>query len=824
VSAGKHSSETVSARAVGSAGSSIGRYEVLEALGSGSTGVLYRAHDHQLGRQVSLEVLHATSADPALQAEARERLLREAQALARLSHPNVAAAYDVGMHDGALFIAMEFVEGVSLRDWLAQPRRQAEVVRVLVAAGRGLVAAHQSHVLHGGFDPANVMISSDGRVRVVDLGLSREATPPAVDSNAPSDEQFRFAVTAFIALTGQKPYPDGVEPTDSPLLKSARTAWPRSVPRALRHILDRGLSPRPEHRYPSLAAMVGALERFASPGRERSKGWAVVAAFAASAALPGATPKHAASTVLCKVHEAALTGVWDSTQRARVEQAFRATGSTHAGETFALVTQRLEAFQSEWVAMRRDSCEATLVRGEQPERVMVLRATCLDRALEGAKAFVGALGEVDDAAMNRVAEASPASLKECADAAVLLGSSDQLPADPSQRAVIAEVEVGLGVNRALLAAGSRAEAVDQAQRILELAREANHLPALAKAAAQQGKATLSTASTREQRAAGEAMLNESMRVAAKVGDAQLMAETASYLFYNIAYAQTRVQEGKAMLPVVEAVVRQAGNPPLPFIELSIGKSTLLERDGDMAGAAAVLSDVIRLAEENVGNEFRRFANLASSELGFIYSSVGRHADAEALAQRAVDGTRRWLGAHHPRMINMLANLANLHAKAGHRDLALETLVELEALAATMPPQEPRLKFLPLTKSRVWRNTGDCARAIPLQRQTLVTFTEADGPDHPLTTTVMFELGKCLTATDQIPEAISFLERVLANNRRRQDGNTPEAAFALAKALWQVPAQRRRARSLAEEARSLLPANDPTGEAREAERWLAAHPL
>jgi eukaryotic-like serine/threonine-protein kinase len=847
----------------------IGRYEVLGVIGSGSTGTVYRAYDRPLGRDVSLKLLHATSADSSLQAEAQGRLLQEAQVLARLSHQNVVAAYDVGAHEGALFIAMEFIEGTSLRDWLAEPRRRDEVLRVLIAAGRGLAAAHAGGVLHRDFQPENVMVSPDGRVRVVDFGLARPASmasdagphadetplpgsgraqsagsasshaltagligtpgfvPPEHWLGGPIDhrgDQFSYAVTAFVALTGQKPYPAVIDPTELRFSSSARTPWPRSVPRALRRTVERGLSTRPEDRYPSVAAMVHALERFASPDRRRASRLAIWAAFAASITLPGALPKPMSSTAVCNIDDAALQRVWDPNLRERVEQAFLATGKPHAAEAFTLVSQRLDQFRSQWLAMRRESCEATLVRGEQEERVMLLRATCLDRALEGMKALVGALLEVDATSMNRMAEASLGSVTGCADAAALLGSADQLPADPALRALIDEVEVGLVVNQARLEASSGSEIVEHAQHILELARTSRHPAALAKATAQLGRATLRAATTREQRKAGEMILNESLRLAAVAGDAQLLARTSSFLFYTVANSQARVQEGEAMLPMVKALVQRAGNPPLPLIELLYSQNSALVRHSKVQAAAELLEEAIRLAEANVGTEFQRLASSAALELGHVYAYMARFAESEAIARRGVDGMRRLFGSHHPRMLTPLANLAVLHAKAGHLELALETLAEYRALADSMPPTEPRRMWVPLMESRVWRITGHCDRAVPLQREALAKFSAAHGPDHPLTGNVMSELGRCLAETDHLPEGIALLERVLGKLRDSHDPAIPDTALSLAQALGRVPAQRARARALAEEARALWLADGSPTRVGEAEQWLAAHPL
>src|SRR6185295_73583 len=158
-----------------SPGTRIGRYQLVELLGEGGMGVVYRAHDPYLSRDIALKLIigRVGAADAAT---FQARLLREAQALAKLSHPNVVAAFDVGSHDDSVFIAMELIEGASLPVWLETPRSRSEVIRVLVQAARGLAAAHAVGLLHRDFKPENVMVSSDGRARVLDFGLARMAS------------------------------------------------------------------------------------------------------------------------------------------------------------------------------------------------------------------------------------------------------------------------------------------------------------------------------------------------------------------------------------------------------------------------------------------------------------------------------------------------------------------------------------------------------------------------------------------------------------------------------------------------------------------------
>jgi eukaryotic-like serine/threonine-protein kinase len=154
-------------------GACIGRYVILERLGAGGMGVVYQAYDPELNRPIALKLLQADKDE-----RARDRLLREAQALARLSHPNVIAVHDVGSIDEQVFIATEFVDGQTLRRWLREPHRRGEILDVFLAAGEGLVAAHAAGLVHRDFKPDNVMVGRDGRVRVLDFGLVRAAFEP----------------------------------------------------------------------------------------------------------------------------------------------------------------------------------------------------------------------------------------------------------------------------------------------------------------------------------------------------------------------------------------------------------------------------------------------------------------------------------------------------------------------------------------------------------------------------------------------------------------------------------------------------------------------
>src|SRR5262249_40321245 len=151
-------------------GTAVGRYLILEAAGRGAMGIVYAAYDPELGRKVALKLLRHPRTGSALD-ELERRLLREAQAMAQLSDPNAVSVFDVGRHGSDLFVAMDFVEGQSLRAWIAErPRGWREVLDRFLQAGRGLAAAHRAGIVHRDFKPDNVLVrAADGRVCVTDF-------------------------------------------------------------------------------------------------------------------------------------------------------------------------------------------------------------------------------------------------------------------------------------------------------------------------------------------------------------------------------------------------------------------------------------------------------------------------------------------------------------------------------------------------------------------------------------------------------------------------------------------------------------------------------
>ncbi|MBA3500483.1 MAG: serine/threonine protein kinase [Deltaproteobacteria bacterium] len=271
-------------------GTKVGRYVIGERLGMGGMGVVYAARDPDLDRDVAIKVLRSEFARS--NPDAAQRIAREAQAMARISHPNVVNVHDVGTLGDQVFVAMERINGGNLRAWLrATPRTVAEILEMFVAAGRGLIAAHDAGIVHRDFKPDNVLVGNDGRARVTDFGLAYDhrvedlelsessfegATRPIVGTpsymapeqhaggNAdPRTDQFSFAVALYEALYGKRPFSGSTrdELADSVMNGRVDAAPSSRVPSSLRSLLLRAMSTKPGDRFATMADLLRALGR-----------------------------------------------------------------------------------------------------------------------------------------------------------------------------------------------------------------------------------------------------------------------------------------------------------------------------------------------------------------------------------------------------------------------------------------------------------------------------------------------------------------------------------------------------------------------------------
>ncbi len=396
-------------------GATAGRYTLLGELGRGGMGVVYSAYDPVLDRKIALKLLRAGGGG-----ESSARLLREARALARLSHPNVVAVHDAGVFEGRVFLAMEYVRGETLASWLrGAPRAAGEVCRVFLEAGRGLAAAHAAGLVHRDFKPQNVLLGGAGGAKVTDFGLVRRALGPAeaAPASAPGrvdvddtltregtlmgtprymspeqraggeidarSDQYSFCVALYEALYGDLPFAAGG--SERP---SRPTPGPGAGPRAQR-ALRRGLSPDPAARFASMGELLAELAP--APRSWRLRAAAAVALGAVALAAAGA-PRVARYRAERRCAEApgALAEVWGERARAEARAAFLASGRPLAEGAWAAAAQGLDRRVSAWSAIERASCERR-ARGEGDVPGGRARARCLEYVRQAVVAVAGVL-------------------------------------------------------------------------------------------------------------------------------------------------------------------------------------------------------------------------------------------------------------------------------------------------------------------------------------------------------------------------------------------------------------------------------------------------
>jgi predicted Ser/Thr protein kinase len=338
-------------------------------------GVVHCAFDPDLERRVALKVLRKTDRGD----EARTRLLREARALARLTHPNVVGVHEVGSVEGRDYVAMELIDGDTLDAWLkADKRSPREIVAAFMAAGRGLAAAHAAGLVHRDFKPHNVLRDQRGRIVVTDFGLARgveNTGAPQVPSGevpreitvtgsllgtpaymapeqwssgpvGPAADQFSFCVALWEALTGERPFQgDDVEALKKQICRGAAALDTSKLPRRLRRPLRRGLDPDPAKRYPSMDALLAALTRV-----ERRPGvaFAIIGAAIVIAAVIALIASGRSAEPSCERPVLDPASVWSRGQAAAFARADQAPAA-----------EAIDADLQKWQATRARACRAT---------------------------------------------------------------------------------------------------------------------------------------------------------------------------------------------------------------------------------------------------------------------------------------------------------------------------------------------------------------------------------------------------------------------------------------------------------------------------------
>ncbi|HLU68947.1 MAG TPA: serine/threonine-protein kinase [Kofleriaceae bacterium] len=782
------------------AGDRVGRLTVLGTLASGGNGTVVLAHDPELDRRVALKVL-LPEVSRLAGTGARDRLQREAMVMARLAHPNIVAVYDVGTWCEQAYVAMEYVEGLTLLDWVrAAPRTWRQILDVLLAAGRGLAAANASGIVHRDVKPANVLCGSDGRVRVTDFGIAdllseaRSAgqhsdiitgTPgymsPEQMTGLPTDQrsdQFSFCVTAWEALCGQPPFRGDTLPALVHAVHTRAIARPPTalMPAAIRRVLLRGLAEDPADRYRSMDELLGALVSAARRPRRWIAGGALAAAVVVATTAGALAAGHAGAGQVCGGAEERLRGVWDAGRRAAVEQAFGAAGLADPAAAFARFAGAVDERASGWAAARAEACRATRVTGEQSEAVLDARMQCLDEQLRAIDALVdmaadaAAAGGAGAGALNGALEAAhmmPAADACSAAAVARRGRAATFDGDPAAAARAAELDRLLARARTAIAMAQLASAEEALAAAEAIAAELKDPVRRARLLMLRGRRAQTAGDLDGASATYTAAADE----AARAGAGDLVAEAAARMAYLTGVERQQPDEAAPWFSAAELeLARGSGDDELrAHLEEARGKIAFVAHD--LAGARERAERALDLHERARGSEGP--ASLSALRLlAAARAGLGERDEAAALYRRALEIAEAAYGAEHPQVASTITMLARLEAERGDLKAARAGFERALAIRRrSLPADHPRLAESYGDLGIVAAELGDREAAEQHLRRWLAAEERAD-PDGLNLTPPLINLGSLLRDAGELDEARALLERAIALYERERGADYP----------------------------------------------------
>jgi tetratricopeptide (TPR) repeat protein len=762
-------------------GDCLGRYTVRTLIGAGGMGEVFAAHDPELDRLVALKILRPGIGGTS--PEARARFQREAQAMARLSHPNVVSVFDVASAAERVFVAMELVEGPTLAAWIADgPHSWREVVRVFLEAGRGLEAAHAAGIVHRDFKPSNVILGA--RARVVDFGLARAlyeesptSTPTALEGTvtqtgdalgtpaymapeqrvgapaSPLSDQYSFGVALHEALVGARP---------------GMPAAARAIPRALRTIVERALQPLPKDRYPSMRALLDDLARDPSRARRRWFAAAAVALLVPAALLV----RYEMLPPRCSGAEARLAGVWDAARKDVVRVAFAATHRSYSEDTWRRVGAKLDDYATRWVAMADDACRATRVEGRQSDQLLDLRMACLDRRRSTLSALTaewsgGADAEALDNAVQAVA-ALP-SLDECADTRALTERMP-LPADTAARARIDAVRAELDHARAL----GEAKRMQDARKAAEDARAHADATGFAPVRAEAAFLLGSLIHDFGEPSAAEP-LTDAMRFAEQARDDWLAAEAAVELTGVNAeggLAPSAIQ----LAPIAEALVLRAGERPQLRGALLLWRGTALSNLGKVSDALPVLREARSVLTRALGAN-DPLALAAGSKLMRAFEVQDDLPSALAMAKEVFAATSDALGADHPDTGVVLGRLGSYTWRLGDVATGRQMIERSIAIAeGAFGMSSLRAAVALNLLANLVSEQGHLAESQHLYERVLAIRRQLLAPDNPLVAHALANLSITTRYLGQLDEAQAQISTALAIMQHNYGTANPDVGY------------------------------------------------
>jgi tetratricopeptide (TPR) repeat protein len=790
----------------------IGRYQVGRQLGRGGQGIVYAAYDPELERRVAIKILQVQESDHG----ATARLRREAQALARLSHPNVIAINDVGVCPAGVYLVMQYEPGCTLSEWLRGERSWRDSVAVMAAAGRGLAAAHEHGVVHRDFKPSNVWMGDDGVVRLLDFGLAEvgdcapigssttartsstssqtaeivvAGTPaymaPEQHGGEPATEasdQYAYCVTLYEALFGCRPF--AAPSLDALVAAKARADMlspppERSIPPRLWRIVTRGLRPAPTERWPSMTALVDAIEQCTRPRRHLGRVALAVVAVAGATALAawgGREVDHARRVAACGAEADRIDETWNPDRAGEIAAAMQATGVSYATDTWSRARGRVEEFAGAWKETRRQACEAADVDGTLIESLATASRECLDERRDTLDALLAQFVEQDAMVVRKVATATASlpQLRECTDEAALRRRIAR-PSDPASREQARAMRARLTEAAAAIMAGRDAVGFQLASEVRDEARRDARPLLVVEATLLMGISASALGRLEE----GARTLEESFFDARAAGDDVLALRAAAWLVSTVGSRLARREEGLKWVREAEGLLARMNlSGDLATAGVLANAANLHFVQAEYEPARDLAERALEIKEDVLGAEHPEIAN-ALNTLGSIRFRQGEHDAALGLHERALAIQEEALGAAHPDVGITFSNIATVYLDRSDYENALEMFERALAVwRAALGGEHPTVAVALNNAAVVHQLLDAPGRARELSEEALAIQAKILGPDHPEVGAVSMNLANSHLALGEHDRAKALYLRALAINEKALGPEHPEVARTL----------------------------------------------
>ena len=767
----------------GAAERRIGRFVVLERIGEGGMGTVYAAYDEELDRKVAIKLLRMGRGTTA-----RMRLKREAQAMARLSHPHVVTVHEVGEVEGEVYLAMEFIRGQTLDEWSKNEPGWREVLDAFEQAGRGLVAAHDAGIVHRDLKPHNIMRADDGTVKVLDFGLARAretdtlsqsgasierveptdqnplvsaepSPPPEVGQDAggsalavdltqtgavvgtpafmspeqhsglradASSDQYSFCVALYSALYGQLPFEASTLPQLVFNIESGNLR-PPPAGSAVPAWIFRAIA-RGLSRAPEerWPSLQALLDTLRRDPAQRRRRWFAALGGVTLAGLAGfALASYGAMRAeVCPGEDEVRDGLWPSATRDRVAAAFQATASPLSDEAMAHVEPQLDAYAEAWARQRVDACDAHR-RGQQSGHLFDRRMACLDARRAGFEELIAAFEQADAATLENAAWAA-ASLPVVGACGDVeaLTAVGTTPAEPDVAEEVQQQREILASAGALTLAGSHEAAIGRVQRVRTQAESLGYAPLRAEAELGLGVALMEA---RDYERARDA-LTEGIAIGLRARHDEVVVDALARRMWLLADPLRRPDEGLWDAPMARAFLDRLGQPTqLHWLVLNNHGAALFRNEQFQEAERAY-----RAALEVIGSAPDGEHHVASistrSNLGLLLAfGLGRPLEAVQELRAVQQEATALLGGEHPRIAIISNHIAENLILAGRYELAG---MEIEAGLASLDNNHPFIRILLwLNLVRIHILRRDYHQALETTAQVLAVANDAFPNDY-----------------------------------------------------------------------------------------------